>query len=141
MRRIRRTERGVAPVVELVVLTPALVAFFLLMVALGRVAQARGDVDGAARDAARAASIRLDPGAAAVAAQDTATATLSQRSITCQSLAVATDTSAFQAGGWVAVDVSCSVNLSDLTLLGVPGTKTYQSHFVVPIDPHRGGGS
>jgi len=128
-------------VVELVLLTPVLVAFFLLMVALGRMAQIRGDVDGAARAAAPAASIRLDAGDASADAQTTAAATLGQGKVTCQSLAVSTDTSAFHAGGWVAVDVSCSVSLSDLTLLGLPGAKTYQSHFVAPIDTFRGGGS
>lgn len=138
---MRPTERGAAPVVELVLLTPVLVAFFLLMVALGRMAQVRGDVDGAARDAARAASIRLDPGDAASDAQATASATLGLGRISCQSFTVSTDTSAFHAGGWVAVDVSCSVGLSDLSLLGLPGSKTYQSHFVAPIDTFRGGGA
>ncbi len=53
-------ERGSAAV-ELVLATPVLVALMLLAVAGGRLASARGEVDAAARDAARAASIGRTP--------------------------------------------------------------------------------
>ena len=56
--------------VEFVVLAPLLLALMLFLVMAGRVVEAHGEVDGAARDAARAASIaRTSQGAQAAADQ------------------------------------------------------------------------
>ncbi len=48
----RDRERGSASV-ELVLMTPVLIVLLLFVVALGRLAAARGEVDAAARDVAR----------------------------------------------------------------------------------------
>ena len=69
---MRRDERGVATL-ELVLLVPVLVAFILFAVGMGRLGQARGDIDAVARDAARAGSIARTPDEAAAAAQAAAT--------------------------------------------------------------------
>ena len=61
--RRRDNERGSATV-ELVILTPLLILLLLFVVALGRLAGARIDVDGVAAQAARAASIARSPQAA-----------------------------------------------------------------------------
>jgi TadE-like protein len=129
--------RGSATI-ELVLATPMLVMLLLLAVAFGRLATARADVDGAARAAARAASVSRDPASAARAAHQAATATLGERRITCRHLTVATDTHQFAAGGWVAVDVTCTVGLTDLTLLRLPGSRTIHTRFVEPLDAFRG---
>ena len=55
-----RDERG-AVATELVLLTPLLIVMLLFVVALGRLAGARINVDGAAAQAARAASIATTP--------------------------------------------------------------------------------
>lgn len=123
--------------VELTLLAPLLVMFLLLVVALGRLATARADVDGAARDAARAASIARDPATAEQSSHDAAAATLADRHVTCRSLQVVLDTSAFRPGGWVAADVTCSVDLADLALLRLPGTKAVHARFVAPVDTLR----
>jgi Flp pilus assembly protein TadG len=111
-----------------------LLALLLLAVLAGRVTQARAEVDGAARDAARAASIARDPVAASVAARQAATATLGQHHLTCRTLNVAIQTSGFRAGGTVGVTISCTVDLADLSLLRVPGTRTVTARFVEPLD-------
>jgi Flp pilus assembly protein TadG len=130
------TEEGSATA-ELVILTPLLILFLLLVVAFGRLAGARGDVDGAAAQAARAASIARDPTSASAAATQTAQATLGSEHVTCAHLAVAVDTTSFTPGGNVAVTVTCAVNLSTLTGLHLPASETIAERFVEPIDRYR----
>ena len=136
MRSLRRTEAGGAAV-ELTLATPLLLMFMLLVVALGRLATARADVDGAARDAARAASIAREVAQAERVAREAAAATLDERAVTCRSLDVAVDTAAFRPGGLVAADVTCVVDLADLSLLRLPGTKAVHARFVAPVDTFR----
>jgi TadE-like protein len=50
--------------VEFVILVPLLLVLMLFLVFAGRVVEAHGEVDGAARDAARAASIAQTPAVA-----------------------------------------------------------------------------
>jgi len=134
--RLRRDELG-SSTVEFVLLMPVLILFLLFVVALGRFGQARADVDGAARDGARAASIVRNRSTAVAQARDTAEATLRDRHVTCAELQIDTDTSAFQPGGQVTVSVTCSVKLSDLAVLGVGGSRTFRAQFVSPIDRYR----
>jgi Flp pilus assembly protein TadG len=123
--------------IELVLCTPLLLALLMLAVLAGRVAQTRAEVDGAARDAARAASIARDAASASRAAHRAATATLGQHGVICRSLDVATDTAGFRAGGVVAVRLACTIDLADLSLLRVPGSRTATSRFVEPLDTFR----
>jgi len=123
--------------IELVLCTPLLLGLLMLAVLAGRVAQTRAEVDGAARDAARAASIARDPAAASRAAHQAAAATLGQRGVTCRALTVTTDTGAFRAGGVVAVTITCTIDLADLSLLHVPGSRTVTARFVEPLDAFR----
>jgi Flp pilus assembly protein TadG len=135
-RRRWRDERGSATV-ELVILTPLLILLLLFVVAIGRLAGARINVDGVAAQAARAASIARDPQAATSSAQQTAASALSSQHITCAHLAVSVDTTDFTPGGSVAVTVSCAVNLTDLTGLDMPVTETVANRAVSPIDKYR----
>lgn len=130
-------DRGSAAV-ELTLLTPLLLVLLLFVVALGRFGQARADIDGAARDAARAASLRRSAPAATAAAQETAQQALSERRITCAELNVDVDTAAFAPGGSVRVEVTCNVLLSDLSLLRLPGSKQMRGHYTAVIDTFRG---
>lgn len=122
---------------ELVIVTPLLILFLLLVVALGRLSGARLDVNGAAAQAARAASIARNPAAATADASQTAAASLASQHLTCQHLSVAVDTSQFTPGGDVAVTVSCSVDLSTLTGLHLPVSETLTHRFVEPVDRYR----
>ncbi len=136
MTRRRRDERG-SVTAELVILTPLLILFLLFVVALGRLAGARIEVDGAAAQAARAASIARSPAAATAVAKETASSALSSEHVTCAHLAVGVDTADFVPGGSVAVTVSCAVDLSTLTGLHLPVTDILSNRFVEPIDAYR----
>jgi Flp pilus assembly protein TadG len=135
-RRLGGDETG-SVTTELVLLTPLLILFLLFVVALGRLAGARLDVDGAAAQAARAASIARDPAGATVMAQQTATAALGSDHVTCAQLTVNTDTTRFVPGGSVAVTVTCAVTLSDLSGLRLPASESLSSRFVAVIDQYR----
>ena len=134
--RAQRGERG-AVATELVLLTPLLILMLLFVVALGRLAGARINVDGAAAQAARAASIATTPGGATVAAQQAATAALGSDHVTCATLQIATDTARFAPGGSVAVTVTCAVSLADLTGLALPATEQVSSTAASVIDTYR----
>jgi Flp pilus assembly protein TadG len=134
--RLRREETG-SVTAELVLLTPLLILLLLFVVALGRLAGARLDVDGAAAQAARAASIARDPATATAIAQQTAAAALGSDDVTCAQLSVNTDTGQFMPGGSVAVTVTCSVSLSDLSGLRLPASQSISSRFVATIDQYR----
>ncbi|MGI8667981.1 MAG: TadE family protein [Jatrophihabitans sp.] len=123
---------------ELVIITPFLLAFVLLVVGFGRVTHGRQEVQAAAAAAARAASLANTPGQAQTAAQQEAAADLAQAGISCQSSPPPTvDTSQFYAGGQVTVTISCVTNLSDLTVVGFPGHKTLTASSTVPLEQYR----
>ncbi|MGH3158120.1 MAG: TadE/TadG family type IV pilus assembly protein [Streptosporangiaceae bacterium] len=134
-----RADRGSAAA-ELVLITPLLMLLLLLIVAAGRLVDARLQVDSAAMQAARAASLARDPAAAVADADATAQAALASEHITCSPLGVSPDTADFTPGGQVSVQVSCTVSLAGLSLLHVPGAETLTSQFTSPIDTWRGVG-
>jgi Flp pilus assembly protein TadG len=133
MPSVRAREDGSAAV-ELALATPVLVLMLLFVVAAGRLVWARQQVDSAARQAARTASTARSPQAAARAATGTAGAALSGSHPSCQAFQIDVDTSAFRPGEQVTVDVTCAVALSDLTMLGMPGTRRISARFSVPVD-------
>ena len=133
-----RDQRG-SVAVEMAVLAPALVVLLLLVVFAGRVAQAEGDVRRAASAAARAASLRQDPGEAEAASRQTAAANLVASGVGCARLDTEVDTTRFFAGGTVAVTVRCTASMADVSLLGVPGRRTFSARSVEVIDRYRGG--
>lgn len=134
----RRPHEQGSATLEVAIVTPALLLFMLLVVFGGRLALAHGEADSAARDAARAASIARSAGAATGNARQAAAATLTNAGISCRGFTVATDTSVFQPGGAVTVEVACTAALSDLGLLGVPGSQTLHGRYTAPVDRFRG---
>ena len=70
-----------------------------------------------------------------------AAATLNDRGVGCRRLTVTIDTTGFRADGIVAATVTCVVDLSDITGLGLPGAKTISSTFTAPVDHYRGIGA
>lgn len=134
---MRRDDRGTAAV-ELVLLTPLLLIALGFVVVAGRLGTVKAEISGAARDAARAASLQTDLVTAADAALETAAASLDDRTVTCANLVVelgeGTD---FVAGGSVTVVVSCDVHLADVAMPGLPGTRTVSGESVEVIDLYR----
>jgi Flp pilus assembly protein TadG len=135
VRRIRG-DQGLATL-ELVIMTPFLVTFVLLIVGFGRVTHGRQLVEQAAAAAARAATLVHTPGQAQSEAQREAADTLSQAGISCQSIHTDVDTSAFHPGGQVQVSISCLTSLADLTVVGFPGTKTLTATSTAPLENFR----
>lgn len=132
-----RHEHGSA-VVELAVVTPAILLLLMLVVAAGRLVLARQDVYGAAADAARAASVRGHPGNAEADARATVRRSLADRGVTCRNLGVGVDAGALAPGGTVSVAVTCTVALSDLGLLGLPGSRAVSARAYEVVDRYRG---
>ena len=122
---------------ELVLVTPLLLIMLMLIVAAGRLVLARSQVDGAAAQAARAASLAAGAAAAGPAADAAAQAALAGDTITCGQLTVTADTADFAPGGEVSVTVSCTVSLSGLLLLRLPGSETLTATATAPIDEFR----
>ncbi|MBI2168992.1 MAG: pilus assembly protein [Actinobacteria bacterium] len=131
-----RDQRGSATA-EVAILAPALVLMLLLVLAAGRVPRARLEVYGAAAEAARAASVRQEPGPAAGDARAVADAALAARGVTCRDRSVDVDTGALSPGGSVSVTVACTVDLSDLGLLGLPATRRVAAEGFEVVDTHR----
>lgn len=130
-------QRG-AVTLELVLSLPIWVGLLLFVVMCGRLVTAQLDVDAAAHNAARAASLARTPHAANRDARAAVEQTLSDRKVACRDLTVVIDDGGLTPGIPVRVQVSCGTKLSDLGLLGVPGTRTVTSTSVAPVDSWRG---
>lgn len=139
MRRLHHGQRG-AVSTELAVLAPLLIAFMLLVVFAGRVAQVEGDVANAAHEAARAASLVGAPQTAIEAATETAEANIAEGAVACRRLDIVVDTTGFDAGGQVTVTVTCEAAFSDIAMLAVPGSRTFVATAVEVIDTFRADG-
>lgn len=127
---------------ELVLIAPALLALLTMTVLAGRVVLAGGTVEQVAAAGARAASLARTPAAAAAAADTAARRAIGEQHLQCTTVAVAVDTSGFGVPlgqpATVAVEVSCQVQLADLTVPGLPGSRTLSERAVSPLDPYRG---
>src|SRR4051794_32877639 len=112
-RRRCRGEQGTAT--EFVIIAPVLIMFLLFVVGVGRLVSARAAVDGAARDAAREASVRRDAASAQNLGTQVAQQALTQANITCLRQSIIVNPSFLPGGGGtVTVDVDCTVDNSDV---------------------------
>jgi Flp pilus assembly protein TadG len=133
---IRRRDAGSVSV-ELTLLAPVVLVLLLFTVGLGRIEDAHGQVTGAARDAARAASLAADPATATSSARQAAAADVAGVGLDCRNLTVQVDTRAFAPGGAVTVRVACTADLADLALTGLPGRKTLTATSTAPVESYR----
>jgi len=131
----RGDERG-GMSLELVLLAPVFVMFLMLLAAAGRVVDARSQIEGAARDAARAASIARSAGDAEAYAARAAARSLADHHWCRGGPRVFADTAQWGPGGRVTVTVTCTVDLGDLALVGLPGSRTFTGDAVAPIDTY-----
>ena len=145
--RLQGPERGPAScrgsaTVELVLIAPALLALLALTVLAGRIVLAGGTVEQVAAAGARAASLARSPAAATTAADTAVRQTLAEQRLQCAAVTVTVDTSGFGVPlgqpATVAVEVSCQVQLADLTVPGLPGTRTLSDRAVSTLDRYRG---
>ncbi|SEM83900.1 TadE family protein [Streptacidiphilus jiangxiensis] len=134
-----RREDGSASI-EAAIVVPVLILFLCLAWAAGRIALTGQVVDGAAEDAARAASISKTPGAAYAAAYQAAARDMASSStaLHCSPAVSIPDKSIpTRSGqsGYVTVKVSCTVSFADLFGLHL-GSKTLTSTFTSYADTY-----
>ena len=134
--RGRRDEHGSAAI-ELILMTPLLVAFIVMVIGAGRLVESRSQVNDTAYAAARAASLAPNLDAARQAGQRAAADALSDRGKACARLDVSLAGTVFEAGGHVKVEVTCTADLHDVVGFGLPGTKSFTATAVVPIEKYR----
>ncbi|MFE4088960.1 TadE/TadG family type IV pilus assembly protein [Streptomyces sp. YIM B13502] len=143
MRRLIGTRGGDegSVAIEAAIVIPPLIMFVCLAIAGGRIVTSGSKIDAAAEDAAREASIHRTAASAQSAAQAAAAESLDDQGIACASSSVTIDTSGLSVPvgqvGTVAVTVTCTVNLSDLLLPGVPGAKSLTSTATSVVDQYR----
>ncbi|MFJ9822388.1 TadE family protein [Streptomyces sp. NPDC101151] len=137
--RMRSDEGSVA--IEAALVLPVLIMFVCLAIAGGRIVTSASKIDAAAEDAAREASIHRTAAAAQAAAQAAAAESLNDQGITCAATSVSVNAAGLNVPvgqvGTVRVTVTCTVNLSDLLLPGVPGAKTLTSTATSVVDQYR----
>ena len=128
--------------VETALLAPALLALIGLAVLAGRVTTAAAAVEAAAGSAAREASLARTGQQAWAAAERSARRSLAEQRLTCHSIRIDVDVSAFGrppgTPATVRVTVSCHASVADLTLPGVPGARRLAADAVSPLDTYRG---
>ncbi|MCX5261805.1 pilus assembly protein [Streptomyces canus] len=138
-RRVRSDDGSAA--IEAAIVLPALIMFLCMAIAGGRIVTSGAKIDSAAEDAAREASIHRTAAAAQGAAQSAATESLTDQGIKCASTSVSINTGGLSVPvgqvGTVSVTVTCTVNLADLLLPGVPGAKTLTSTATSVVDQYR----
>ncbi|GAA1657041.1 hypothetical protein GCM10009765_03180 [Fodinicola feengrottensis] len=122
---------------EMAVLMLVFVVLLGAVLAVGRAGSAGHVVQSAAQAAARAATLTRTVSAARGQATALADQTLNQRGKLCASRQVQVDLANFRPGGTVRVRISCTIQLADLSLPGVPGTATFQASSVSGVDVFR----
>ncbi|WP_322936907.1 TadE/TadG family type IV pilus assembly protein [Nocardioides bizhenqiangii] len=132
MTRLRRFDERGSMAVELVILAPILMMFVMLVVAGGRYVSVEGDIQAAARDAARAASLEDSRGEAEQAAWSTYRASLDGSD--CNYAFLSPD---YGPDGTVSIRLTCKVPYGDLGLLGLPGHVEIDAESHVRLDPYR----
>ena len=135
-----RDVRGSAAM-EAAIGVPAFALFVGLIIFGGRTATTHEALQSAAADGARSASLARDAQTARADARAAAVASISNQKIGCSEVDVTVDTYDFnkQPGvpGSIDVMVSCRLNLSDLAVPGVPGSRVMRATMSSPIDTWR----
>lgn len=133
------SERG-SSVIGLVVLTPVMALLFVFVVAAGRLGVIESKLTTTAHSAARAAAQYRSAASARAAATTITETSLGQLEKSCQGgPQVHVLEMDLRPGGRVQVQVSCVVQLSDLTMLGIPGSRMVSANSASLVDRHRSG--
>ncbi|TLP62181.1 TadE/TadG family type IV pilus assembly protein [Microbispora triticiradicis] len=120
---------------ETVMLAPLFLLFLLFLVAAGRIVEAQGEVNGAARDAARAASVQRTRSEAESAAKEAAESALSgECSPEVDMSGTEWEMSTDDHLAVVRATVTCEL---DLAVLGFGAAKQMSGTSVVPLERFR----
>ncbi|TYL51700.1 pilus assembly protein [Nocardioides sp. BGMRC 2183] len=138
--RNTRSSRG-SVALETVLVVPAFLLLVGLIIYGGRTAITHQSLEAAANDAARSGSLERSGPEAARAAEAAARASIEDQDIPCVAVQVSTDQSGFQTAvgtdATFRVTVSCRLDLSDLAVPGVPGSRVLTASISSPIDTWR----
>lgn len=136
----RRGNRGSAAI-EAAIGVPAFGLFIAMVIFGGRVAIAKQSVEAAAYEAARAASVERTQAQAISSGRAGAARSLGEQGLQCATTNVTLNASAFNAPlgttAQVIATVTCKVDVSDLSIPGVPGTRTITGTASSPVDAYR----
>ncbi|MCM3555914.1 pilus assembly protein [Janibacter melonis] len=125
---------------EVAIIAPALLLVLSVVIMGGRIMVASNGAEAASGSAARAASLARSPGEASVAAQRAATSDLAGQGLSCAGSGpeISTDTSNWAGRpGSVTVRITCEIELSDLVVPGLPGSRTVAATATSPVDTWR----
>ncbi|MFI0412367.1 TadE/TadG family type IV pilus assembly protein [Actinomadura sp. 3N508] len=135
-----RTRDAGNAVVETAILAPVFIAFLAGLLVVMRVSHGSAVVAQAAADAARQASIARTARQAKAEASTSAMHTLRDRGLHCTP-SVRLDLAGFRRpvgqSATVSAEVTCVIQLSDVGLPGMPGTRTVTKTHRSPVDPYR----
>jgi Flp pilus assembly protein TadG len=127
--------------VEVAILMPAFLLLIAVAAVIGRQTVAQTAIEGAAHDAARAASISRTAPTAKAHGEEAARSVLTDQGLHCDPVTVTIDTSQFARAlgqpAAVTATVSCSVAFSDIAVPGLPGNRTLSATFTSPLDIYR----
>ena len=129
------SERG-SLTLELALVVPALILMVVFISGAATIVGARSDIDDAAWEAARAASLTRNPMAADLAARSAVDHRLTSERWSCTSKRVDVDVSRFTPGGSVGVTVSCLLRLADAGLF-LPGATHVSARATEPLDQYK----
>ena len=135
----RRSDSGFGAV-ELVIAVPFLLIGMMLLQLGWTVTSSNSDVAFAATSGARAAARAETPDGARSEAERGVLDVVRERAVPCRApVVVDVNTNNFGPDGSVRVTVTCTADLSRLSLLHVPGTRTSTRSAVAVVDRLRGG--
>lgn len=141
MRPLGTRDEAGSTAIEAAIGVPAFALFVGLIIFGGRTATTHEAVQSAAADAARSASIARSSSDARRQAEDAARSSLSSQHIDCITMSVGVDTSGFAAPvgqtSSVTATVACRLDLSDLAVPGVPGSRLISATMTSPLDTWR----
>ena len=140
MTRLHRAGRDAgSTTLEVAILTPALILVLGAMIVVGRVQLAAGAVEHAAAVAAREASRARTTSVATAAAQSAVDRELAATD--CSASSVTVDATGISApigqSATVSVTVRCVIDLSDLAIPVLPGTRTLTGSAISSVDTWR----
>jgi Flp pilus assembly protein TadG len=127
--------------IEAVVAVPAFALLVGLIIFGGRTATTHQSVQTAAADGARVASLERTSSSARTAALTAATTSLRNQGVDCLDIDVTIRAGQFARAvgqdATVSVTVACRLDLSDLSVPGVPGSRLVTATMISPIDTWR----
>lgn len=128
-------------VIEAAIGVPAFGLFIAMIILGGRVEIAKQSVEVAAYEAARAASIERTQSEAISSGKSAASRSLNDQGLQCASTSVTVNAAGFNAPlgttAQVTATVTCKVDVADLAIPGLPGTRTITATASSPVDAYR----